>query len=144
MFALLIVANIFLILIKISFLVSQTLINLFNTLSLKFCNLPISSSSSSSSSLVHGSFSLVHGSFSLLHASSILVQGSTYFLAIRLSVLVQKSTYFLTIRSSVLVQASTIRLSFIVQAALFFHDALLVFILVLKFACALILLLLKL
>ena len=81
LFALLIVANIFLILIKISFLVSETLINLFNTLSPKFRNLPISlllsSSSSSSSSLVHGSFSLVHGSFSLVHGSFSLVHTSS-------------------------------------------------------------------
>ena len=59
-----------------------------------------------------------------------LVQASTYFLTITSSVLVHESTFFLTIRSSVLVQASTITIPFIIQAALFFDDVLLVFILI--------------
>ena len=41
-FALSTTANTFLILIEIIFLVSETIINLFNTFSLKFSNLPIS------------------------------------------------------------------------------------------------------
>ena len=48
----------------------------------------------------------------------------------RSSVLVQASTYFLTIRLSILVQALIVPLSFIMRAALFFDDALLVFILI--------------